>query len=147
MLLLFIVAVGLVAAIGAQFQPGDWYRTLAKPAWTPPDAVFAPVWSLLYLMMAVAGWLLWRRAPPGRPLLLGLFALQLVLNAAWSWLFFGRHAIGAALADLTLLWLVLLALTLSAFPVERRAGGLLTPYLLWVSYALALNFAIWHLNG
>jgi tryptophan-rich sensory protein len=106
------------------------------------------VWILLYAVMGVAAWLVWRSAEaPGRRAALGLFLVQLALNGAWSWIFFGRHAIGGALVEIALLWLAILA-TLFAFRrVSRRAAWLLAPYLAWVTFASALMFAIWRLNG
>ena len=135
-------------AVGASFGPGDWYASLQKPSWTPPGWLFGPVWTLLYILMAVAAWLVsthgeFRR----RRLPLTLFCLQLAANAAWSWLFFGLQRPGLALIDIALLWL-LLTLTLVLFYTTRRASGLLLlPYWLWVSFAAALNAEIWRLNG
>ena len=134
--------------VGANFGPDAWYASLAKPAWNPPGWIFAPVWTVLYLLMAVAAWLVsihgefrQRRLP------LTLFGLQLAANAAWSWLFFGLHRPGWALVDLSLLWL-LLTVTVVLFYTTRRASGLLLlPYWLWVSFAAALNAEIWRLNG
>jgi benzodiazapine receptor len=135
------------AAAGAQFMPGEWYAGLKKPAWNPPSWIFGPVWSALYTMMAVAAWLVWRRggfAGQRRPLT--LFLVQLALNAAWTPLFFGLHRPGAAFAEIVLLWLAIAA-TLAAFRrVSRAAAWLLAPYLAWVSFAAALNFALWRLN-
>ena len=139
------------AAIGGFFTAGavrDWYPTLAKPAWNPPAWVFGPVWTILYGMMAVAAWLIWRQrreGPVTMPIV--LFAVQLLLNAVWSPLFFGLHRLDIAFVDIVLLWLALAA-TLWLFLKRRRAAGwLLLPYLLWVSFAAALNFAIWRLNS
>lgn len=135
------------AAIGSQFMPGEWYARLAKPAWTPPSSVFGPVWTLLYALMAVAGWLVWReRGLAGARVALSLFVLQLALNAAWSWLFFGLQRTGAAMVDIVLLWLAIVATAIAFRQVRRLAAVLLLPYLLWVSFASALNFAIWRLN-
>jgi translocator protein len=136
------------AAVGSRFQPGGWYEDLAKPAWTPPDAVFGPVWTLLYLLMAIAAWLVWRREGlAGAALPLSVFAAQLVANAAWSWVFFGLHRIGWALTVVVALW-ALIALTLGLFwKRDRLAGALLVPYLLWVGYAAALNLQILRLNA
>ena len=126
----------------------SWYPSLAKPAWTPPDWLFGPVWTLLYLMMGLAAWLVWRQAEAGRarrPLL--LYALQLLLNTCWSLLFFGLRSPGLALLEILLLWLAIAA-TLWAFArVRGWAAALLAPYLAWVSFAVALNFAIWRMNS
>lgn len=124
-----------------------WYPTLITPAWTPPGWVFGPVWTGLYLSMAVAAWLVWReRARVPVRTALTLYATQLVLNTAWSWLFFGLRDPGAGLVGIAALWLVLAA-TLGAFwRVRRLAGWLLVPYLAWVSYAASLSWAIWRFN-
>ena len=138
------VGVGLFASL---FRPGEWYQALARPSWTPPDWLFAPVWAVLYVAMAVAAWRVWRRGGlAGARTALALFALQLALNAAWSWVFFGLHRIGLGLADLVLLLLVLLATTVAFFRHDRVAGWLLVPYVAWASFATALNAAIWRLN-
>ncbi|QDU61407.1 TspO/MBR family protein [Planctomycetes bacterium Pan216] len=153
-------AVGLIVAlvicygaagIGAMATyPGltPWYAGLVKPSWTPPNWVFGPVWTLLYGMMAVAAWNVWRLEPTrlGRlPLL--LFGSQLVLNTLWSVLFFGLRSPGLAAVDIMVLW-GLIAATIGTFlRVSIPSGALLVPYLLWVSYAAALNIVIWRLNG
>ena len=139
-----------VAALGGLFTAGavqDWYPTLAKPTWNPPSWVFGPVWTLLYGMMAVAVWLVWlKRGSKSVTMPIALFAVQLLLNAVWSPLFFGLHRLDIAFVDIVLLWLALAA-ALWLFLKRRRAAGLLlVPYLLWVSFAAALNFAIWSLN-
>lgn len=144
-LLLFIALVAATAFSGAQFQPGAWYGTLAKPSWTPPSWLFGPVWTLLYIGIAVAGWLVWRKT--GRmETALWIWIAQLLLNAAWSWLFFGIHRPDLALVDI-LAMLVLIALFIvAARPISPIASYLFVPYVLWVSYAAALNFAIWRAN-
>lgn len=149
-LLVFVgicLAVGVVGAALTASAVRDWYPTLNKPAWTPPDWLFGPVWTLLYLMMAVAAWLVWRRAGwPASRTPLTLFAVQLLLNAAWSGLFFALHSPASAFADILLLWIAIAATIWSFARVSRSAGALLVPYLLWVTYATALNGAIWGLN-
>lgn len=134
-------------AVGAVFRADAWYAALAKPAWTPPGWVFPPVWVLLYTLMGVAAWLVWRRAGcgVGGPAL-GLFIAQLAVNAAWSPLFFGMHRPGLALLDIVAQD-VLIASTIMAFRHHSRsAAGLLVPYWLWVTFATAVNFGVWHLN-
>ena len=127
--------------------PG-WYAGLAKPSWTPPDWVFGPVWSVLYLGMAVAVWLVWRQNGfAGATVPIALFGVQLALNGAWSWLFFGLHSPGAAMVDLILLWAAIAATTVTFWRRSIPAAILLVPYLIWVSFAGALNFGIWRLNG
>lgn len=139
------------AAIGSMFTTpsiGGWYAALAKPAWTPPPWVFGPVWSLLYLAMAVAAWLVWRRVGFSRGAsALNLFGVQLVLNVCWSAIFFGARRPDLAFAEILLLWLAILATMVAFRSLSRAAAWLLLPYLLWVAYAVALNFAIWRLNA
>ena len=135
------------AWLGARFLPDEWYRQLAKPTWTPPNSIFAPVWTVLYLLMAVAAWLVWKDyGLAGALFPLILFILQLLLNAAWSWLFFGRHRPDTALLDIVILWVVLLATLISFWNLVPLAGLLLIPYLAWVSFATVLNWTIWRMN-
>jgi len=145
------VAVCFAAAgLGSLFtRPAieGWYASLPKPSWTPPNWVFGPVWTVLYLSMAIAAWLVWRRGGfPGAKLPLALFAAQLALNVAWSGLFFGLRTPGAALAEIVLLWLFILATAIAFWPISRVAAWLMLPYLLWVTYAAGLNYSIWRLN-
>lgn len=141
----FAVA-GAAGAVTAD-SVATWYPTLNKPAFTPPDGVFAPVWTALYAAMAVAGWRVWRKVGfAGGRTALGLFAVQLLLNGAWSFLFFGAHRIGAALVEIVVLWLVIAATTIAFWRIDRIAGLLFVPYLLWVGYATALNAGIWLAN-
>src|SRR5512140_2402228 len=146
-LVLWILLCVGTGGIASQWKPGPWHAALVKPAWNPPDAVFAPVWILLYVLMGAAAWLVWRRdGAPGRGTALALFLAQLALNGAWSWLFFGRHAIGAALVEIVFLWVAILATVLVFRRISRAAAALLAPYLAWVTFASALTFAIWRLN-
>jgi translocator protein len=135
------------AWFGSRFEPGLWFAELQKPAWNPPSWVFGPVWTVLYLMMGIAAWLVWLKGgirAQLSPLL--LFLLQLLLNGLWSWIFFGLQRPGLALIDIVALW-ILIGLTTVAFWRTRRAAGLLfIPYWLWVTFATALNFEIWRLN-
>jgi tryptophan-rich sensory protein len=135
------------AASGAVFQPGPWYRALRKPSWNPPDWLFPIAWAALYLMIAIAGWLVWRAAGiAGAGLALSLYVLQLALNAAWSWLFFGLKRMGLALAECVALWLAIAA-TIAAFaPISITAAALMLPYLVWVGFATFLNFTLLRLN-
>jgi benzodiazapine receptor len=132
---------------GFASMPGQWYDELAKPAWHPPSWVFGPVWTTLYLLMAVAAWLVWRRGGwTARKRPLGLYLLQLGLNAAWTPAFFGLQSPGLALVVILLLLAAIVA-TLKAFlVVHRTAAGLLVPYLLWVNFATILNLTLWFLN-
>ncbi len=141
----FLLLTIAAAAIGALNMPGEWYVALKKPSWTPPNWLFGPVWTAIYLMIATAGWMVWKCGDRGKPLL--FWALNLAFNAAWSFLFFGRQAIGLALTDIVLVWLTIVAFMVSAWPTSRTATYLFLPYLIWVSFATALNFAIWKLNS
>jgi tryptophan-rich sensory protein len=136
-------AIGGYASRGAP----DFYATLDKPHWAPPAGLFGPVWTLLYISMAVAAWLVWReRGWTQARGALSLFLLQLGLNAWWSWLFFGLHQGALALADILAL-LGLIAVTLASFArVRPLAAWLLVPYLAWVSFATALNYSVWQRN-
>jgi len=138
-----------VAGIGglASVDAARFYNGLSRPAWAPPAWLFGPAWALLFTLMALAAWRVWRRAgfAAGGPALL-LFIAQLLPNAAWSWLFFAAHTGPYSTLDISILWLMIAA-TLGAFArIERRAAWLLVPYLLWVSFAFALNVAVWRLN-
>ena len=136
-----------VAAFASQFEPGAWYKTTAKPTWTPPGWLFGPVWGMLYLAMSISAWLVWRqRSDVKVSLPLSLYLVQLALNGLWSWLFFGRQLIGVALIDLIILTL-LIALTMAMFMrIRKVAGIMMLAYLGWVSFAAALNFQIWRMN-
>jgi tryptophan-rich sensory protein len=135
------------AFIGSRFLPDAWYAGLRKPSWNPPSWLFAPVWTLLYLMMAAAAWIVWRRhSLQGALVPLILFVLQLVLNCIWTWLFFGRHRLGAALVDIGALWVVLLATLIAFWGLQPLAGQLMVPYLVWVTFATFLNLTIYRLN-
>jgi benzodiazapine receptor len=146
-LALFVAAAFSAAAFGARYTPGEWYAALVKPSFNPPSWVFAPVWTVLYLVMGISGWLVWRRAGfGGAALPLAVFAVQLALNAAWSWIFFGQNRLGLALAEILLLWTAILATTLLFWRVSRTAAILLLPYLAWVAFAAVLNWRLWRLN-
>ncbi len=137
----------LAATIGGLAAPGPWYERVNKPSWNPPNAVFAPVWTVLFLMMGVAAWLVWqRRGQPGVTLALTLFVGQLCLNTLWSWLFFHWHRMDLAFYELLLFWALILATLLAFWQVRPLAGWLFVPYLLWVSFAGFLNLTLWRLN-
>ena len=146
-LLISLLLVGATATTGARFRPDDWYRKLRKPSWTPPDIAFPIAWGILYLLMAIAAWRVYMAdSSPLRTAGLIAYGLQLVANAAWSWLFFGRKQIDAALVDIALL-LGLITLTIGLFVnISTLAAGLMVPYWLWVAIALALNTSILRLN-
>jgi len=139
-----------VAAVGGAVTAssvGTWYPTLAKPAFNPPNWIFAPVWTTLYFLMAIAAWRVWRRDGLRQARwALALFALQLALNLAWSVLFFGMRMIGAALVEVVVLLLAIVATTLVFWQRDRVAGMLFLPYAAWVAFATLLNAALWRLN-
>ncbi|MBE0624710.1 MAG: tryptophan-rich sensory protein [Burkholderiales bacterium] len=141
------LAVSAVGSAVTSSSVGTWYQTLAKPAFNPPNWIFAPVWTALYFMMAVAGWRVWRRDGLRQARwALSLFVLQLALNLSWSILFFGLRSIGAALIEIALLLLAILATTVLFWQRDRLAGMLFIPYAGWVAFATVLNGALWRLN-
>ena len=137
----------MAGLIGSQFEPGAWYAALDKPSWNPPSSVFGPVWTTLYVVMGVAAWLVWDRRRSAARGALVLFVVQLIFNAAWSWLFFGLQSPGLALMGILVLWVLIAMTTLVFWRVRALAGALLLPYLAWVTFATALNYEIWRLNG
>ena len=148
-LLVWILISFAAAAVGgiASVQAGSFYLDLVRPAWAPPAWLFGPVWSVLYLLMAVAAWLVWRaRGLVRARAALTLFVAQLVVNALWTWLFFVWHHAGWAFAEILLLWLLIVATMLAFSRTSQLAAALLLPYLVWVSFASALTFSLWQLN-
>jgi tryptophan-rich sensory protein len=140
-------AIGALSGLAAGGDFVSFYHALHKPPATPPPAVFGPAWTVLYLLMAIAAWLVWREGLTRQTAVaLGLFTAQLVLNFAWSLIFFGQHRIGIALLEIAVLWLVILATVVAFWRVRPAAGALLVPYLGWVSFAAYLNAGIWRLN-
>jgi translocator protein len=146
----FLIVTFAAAAFGswATFSSvKTWYPLLAKPSWTPPGALFGPVWSVLYVAMAVAGWRVWRKSEGAAARrALGLYGAQLLCNLFWSVLFFGLRRPDWALADILLLWVLLVIALVRYWRADRLAGGLWLPYVAWVSFATALNAAVWSLN-
>jgi len=144
-LIVSFIAAGLGGA--ASIQADAFYAQLVRPEWAPSSWVFGPVWTALYALMGIAAWLVWRvggfRAARTA---LTLFFVQLALNALWSWLFFGWHLGALALADIVLLWALILATLIAFWRIRPLAGALMVSYLLWVSFAVALNYSIWQLN-
>ena len=150
-LVVFIAACLLIGALGAVSTASSvdtWYAGLNKPSWNPPGSIFGPVWTTLYLMMGVSVWLVWRRRHEVETrAAMMLFGLQMILNAAWSALFFGMQRPGWAAAEIVVLWLAIVA-TIAVFArISKPAAWLLVPYLAWVSFASFLNFTIWRLNS
>lgn len=144
---LFLLACFAAATTGAVFRPGPWYDRLDKPSWTPPDWAFPVAWTLLYVAIGVAPWLVWRAAGfAGAALPLAVWAVQLALNAAWSWLFFGLRRMDLAFAEVVALWASIALMIALFLPISVTAGLLMVPYLVWVSFAAALNLAVWQRN-
>lgn len=132
------------AAVASLFPPALWYAELAKPSWAPPGALIGPVWMVLYLLMGVAAWLVWRSAGWAPALI--AFDVQLALHAAWPWLFFGLHRLGLSLVGIVLLLLAIAATMLAFRPVSKTGAALLAPALVWVAFVAVLNFELWRRN-
>lgn len=143
---IFAIIVAAGAFVGSRFKPDAWHRALRKPSWNPPDWVFAPVWSVLYIAIAVAGWLVWWANADAFSVPLVFWVLQLALNMAWSWLYFGRHSIFGALIDSLVLLLVIILFIATAHLYSPLASWLFVPYALWVGFATVLNATIWKMN-
>jgi translocator protein len=145
----WLIVAFIAAGIGgaASVDAGPFYTQLIRPDWAPPPSVFGPVWTVLYAMMAIAAWLVWRVGGfRNAGIALSLFLLQLVFNALWSWLFFGWNLGAPAFVCVLALWALILATLIFFWQINPLAGALLVPYLLWVSFAAALNYSVWQLN-
>ena len=146
----FLLAVFAVAAVGGVAGASgvrEWYPHLNKPNWNPPEWIFGPVWTFLYVTIAVAGFLAWRHGGlRWAKTAMVLFTLQLILNAAWSWIFFGLHLPGWAFVEIILLWIAIVLTVAAFFRISKPAGLLLLPYLVWTTFAAVLNFSIYRLN-
>ena len=146
-LVLLCLAVSALGGLATSSSVGTWYQTLAKPSFNPPDWVFAPVWTTLYIFMSIAGWRVWRTPNSQlRTHALRAFYIQLALNLLWSVLFFGVQAIGLALVEIIALLAAIVVTTVLFWRLARLAGMLLVPYILWVAFAALLNTALWVLN-
>jgi tryptophan-rich sensory protein len=148
-LLVFVLvtlAVGALGSIATEPAIPTWYALLAKPGFNPPNWVFAPVWTTLYIMMGMAAWRVWR-VTGARSAEIVLFAVQLAFNLAWSWIFFSWHLLLPALVEMAVLALLVAATLIAFWRRDRIAGVLMLPYLAWLGFAFALNLAIWRLNG
>lgn len=143
----FTLASAAAATPGVVFRPGQWYRDLAKPPWCPPNWLFAPVWSVLYVTIAASGWLVWRESGDGGLPALAVYGVHLLLNGLWSAVFFGLRRPGWALVEILCLWASIVATVVIFQPIDETAAYVLIPYLLWVSFAVALNFRVWQLNA
>jgi tryptophan-rich sensory protein len=143
----FAAAVVITAVIGSVAVTGtaEQYQTLQQPSWAPPSWLFGPVWTVLYAMIAISGWLVWRKAGVGKEI--AVYAAQLVLNALWTPLFFGGDLYGVAFADIVALWILIGVTAVLFWRVSRAAAWMLVPYWMWVTFASALNLSIWQLNS
>ena len=149
MLAIFVVICFAAAGVGSlatSTSVGSWYPTLRRPSWNPPDWIFGPVWSSLYLCMAVAAWLVWRSGAVGTKYALLLFFVQLGLNVFWSVIFFGFRLPGQAFVEIVALWAAIVLTAAAFWRASALAGVLFLPYLVWVSFAAILNYTIWQLN-
>jgi tryptophan-rich sensory protein len=142
--IVFVIIVLAAASSGAIFKPGAWYDGLRKPNWTPPKWAFPVVWTILYLFIGYAGWLVWTEAGWALPLV--LWGVQMIANALWSFFFFGIRRMDLALVDVGILWLSIALFILAAWPVAPLASLLFVPYLVWVSAAAMLNHSVRSLN-
>ena len=143
------VGIGAISGLFTASNVQTWFVTVAKPSFNPPGWLFAPVWTTLYIMMGIAFFLVWKNETVQKSIkqkAIILFAIQMVLNFLWSFIFFQQHEIGWALVDIVLLWIFILLTIFSFAPISRTAAWLLVPYISWVSFATILNFAIWQLN-
>lgn len=145
--LISIIIAFIPSMIGVFYRPGAWYLEIAKPEWNPPGWIFGPVWTMLYLSMAVAAWLVWQQREKIEikiPLI--IYSIHLILNALWSWIFFGIHNLPLSVIEILLLWASIVGTIILFYKIRKLAGLILIPYLLWVSFASYLNYTIWVLN-
>jgi translocator protein len=150
--LIFLIAICLLTGVLGSLATGtsvnSWYVELSKPSWTPPSWVFGPAWTLLYTLMAIAAWLVWKKGYSADVrFALTLFGAQLLMNGLWSYLFFGLRWPGGALVNITVLWVAIAATAIAFARVSQPATWLMLPYLAWVSFAMALNLEIWRRNA
>jgi tryptophan-rich sensory protein len=144
---LALTAITAAAGTIASLDAASFYAQLARPSWAPPAGAFGPVWSVLYLLMAIAAWLVWREPPSSqRTYALTLFVVQLVLNALWSWLFFAWHLGALSLVDVLALLVLIVAMLTAFWRTRPLAGVLIVPYLAWVAFASELTFVVWRAN-
>ena len=139
---------GFIGSFSTMDSVSTWYADLSKPSFNPPDWAFGVVWPILYVMMGVSAFLIWNKGINRKQIkiALALFVFQLVLNGLWTPIFFGLHMMGLALAEIVLLWLAIFATMISFWRISKPAVYLLIPYILWVSFAIALNATLWQLN-
>jgi len=144
--LLIVFGIATLGGFLTNLSVDSWYPTLTKPSWTPYGATIGAVWTVLYTFMGIAAWIVWRRGSGGPQRQLAIYALQLLLNAGWSALFFGLRSPGLALLEIGILWLAILATAVTFWKVSKLAGALMAPYLIWVTFAGILNAMIWRMN-
>lgn len=142
----FILANFLAATSGAFFRPGSWYAGLRKPSWTPPDLAFPVVWTILYSLNAISGWMILGAAGEEAGTALAIYGVSLIINAGWSAVFFGQRSLRGGMLVVILLWLSIVAVILAFLPFDLTAALMQLPYLLWVTVAAALNLRILQLN-
>lgn len=142
------VAIGATAGFFTATGVDSWYQTINKPTWNPPNWIFAPVWTTLYVMMGIALFLVWKSdtSESLKKTAITLFGIQLVLNFFWSFIFFNQHQPGWALVEIIVMWASILLTIFSFANVSKTAAWLLVPYISWVSFATILNYTIWQLN-
>jgi len=142
------LVVGFTSSFFNQTGSGSWYQSIQKPEWNPPNWVFAPVWTILYIMMGIALYLVWKSNSPSKQKnkAISFWIIQMVLNFFWTFIFFGQQQIAGALIEIFLLWLAIFITIILFSKINKLSAWLLVPYISWVSFAALLNFAIWQLN-
>lgn len=141
------VALGLLSGLSTVDAIKNWYQYINKPSWNPPNWLFAPVWTLLYILMGIAVALIWHSSNQNKKTAIGIFIVQFVLNLAWSFIFFNMHKIGWAFAEIIIMLFFISLTILLFYKINKTAAWLMLPYLCWVSFATVLNGAIWYLNS
>lgn len=144
---LLCAGLGFASGFSTANEINGWYQQIQKPSWNPPNWIFSPVWTSLYILMGIAAGLIWHSANEKKNKALMLFVLQFMFNLAWSFIFFSQHEIGWALAEITVMLILIIATTISFYRINKTAAWLMIPYILWVSFATCLNGAIWLLNS
>lgn len=143
----FLLLVVIVAAVGGQFTGGEWYQAVNQPSWNPPAMLMASVWAVLYVLMAVSAWMVWDTMRGLAAVPLAVWGLQLLLSICWSWMYFGLHRPGWAMAVMTIWLLVVLAVVKMFRPIKLEASSLMMPVAAWMLFSWVLGVVQWHLNG
>ena len=143
---LLCAGLGFASGFSTAGEINGWYQQIQKPSWNPPNGIFGPVWTCLYILMGIAAGIIWHSNDERKYRALAFFILQFMFNLAWSFLFFNQHAIGWAFAEIVVMLSLIIATTVAFYRIKRSAGYLMIPYILWVSFATCLNGAIWLLN-